>query len=147
APSRGLARRRWRMRLELEDLRVPLAAFDLSLSTTLEARVAAVCGPSGAGKTTLLEAIAGLRRCTGAVRLDGEPFQDARARLAPAARRLGYVPQEGALFPHLDVRRNLFYGAARAHDVDSTAAHVIAVLELDPLLDRAVDALSGGERQ
>jgi len=135
------------VRLELDDVRVPLTAFELAVSTTIDARVAAVCGPSGAGKTTLLEVVSGLRRCTGAVRHDGELFDGPGRRVAPAARRIGYVPQDGALFPHLDVRRNLFYGAARANGGGASTAAVLAVLELDALLERGVDELSGGERQ
>lgn len=151
------------MSLVFQQVRLPLADFTLALdSLALSGRVTAIFGPSGAGKTSLLELVTGLRRpTTGRVTLDGRVLADADARLhlPPPARRLGYVPQDGALFPHLDVRRNLLYGAARAQSgppdqsapprpsADLTLGHVAEVLEIAPLLDRAVDTLSGGEKQ
>jgi molybdate transport system ATP-binding protein len=116
---------------------------------------AAVLGPSGAGKTTLLEAIAGLRRAAGRVAVGGEVLQDSARGffLPPERRRLGYVPQEGALFPHLSVLRNLTFGQPprderkerekRSSDLDA----LVATLELAPLLARYPRHLSGGERR
>lgn len=148
------------MSLEISGLRLALAHFSLAVDATLDAPVTALFGPSGAGKTTLLELIAGLRRpAAGRIRLHGRVLTDTRERLdLPArARRVGYVPQDGALFPHLCARRNLLYGANRvAHrapgaspDSPSGPAfeRVVAVLELQAHLDRGVDVLSGGERQ
>ncbi|HYO16904.1 MAG TPA: ATP-binding cassette domain-containing protein [Thermoanaerobaculia bacterium] len=124
--------------------------FDL----TIEARLgdaAAVLGPSGAGKTTLLEAIAGLRWAEGRIAVGGEVLQDTAAGffLPPERRRLGYVPQDGALFPHLSVQRNLLFGRphrrAAPHDPEVDA--LVAALDLAPLLDRYPRHLSGGERR
>jgi len=81
--------------------------------------------------------------------------RNARARIfvAPDQRAIGYVPQEGALFPHLNVRQNLLYGA---HDPRNTRKsggktpayeHVIEILEIAPLAERAIATLSGGEKQ
>lgn len=128
-------------------LKLRQGRFDL----TIEARLgdaAAVLGPSGAGKTTLLEAIAGLRRAEGRIAVGGEVLQDTAAGifLPPERRRLGYVPQDGALFPHLSVRRNLLFGRrAGRHDPEVDA--LVAALDLAPLLDRYPRHLSGGERR
>lgn len=121
------------------DLDVPLAGFSLVVKTRIDARVIAVLGRSGAGKSTLLEAMAGLRgRPTrGAVILDGVDL----GAVPPEERRVGWVPQDTLLFPHLDVAGNIAFGARRATD------ELIDVLELGGLLHRAVETLSGGERQ
>ena len=138
------------MRLELAGIRLPLQPFTLEVEATLQAAASGICGPSGAGKTSLLELIAGLRRpAAGRVALDGEVLTDIRTDAArgiflPARhRRIGYVPQDGALFPHLSVRGNLLYGR---QDGDVPAA-VVEVLALGPLLDRGIRQLSGGERR
>jgi molybdate transport system ATP-binding protein len=139
------------MRLELLGLRARLGRFTLEVDATLEAPVTALFGPSGAGKTTLLELVAGLRRAeAGAIRLDGEALAERGAGLhrAPERRRLGYVPQDGALFPHLSVERNLRYGwRPEGEAAGPSFARVVAVLELEPHLGKGVGALSGGERR
>jgi molybdate transport system ATP-binding protein len=140
------------MSVELSGLRLPLAHFTLEVDATLRGRVTAVFGASGAGKTSLLEIIAGLRQpAAGRVAVDGVPLTDAAARtFVPAERRaIGYVPQEGALFPHLSVQRNLLYGCnPRAEGPAGLAlAHVTEVLEIARLGERAIRTLSGGEKQ
>jgi molybdate transport system ATP-binding protein len=122
----------------LRDVVLPLADFTLEVSVELGARTTALYGPSGAGKTSLLEVIAGLRAPErGRVELHG---RDVTA-LPPRLRRVGYVPQDDALFPHLTVRQNIFYASkAKSHAV-------IDVLELAPALERGVKQLSGGERK
>jgi molybdate transport system ATP-binding protein len=140
------------MSVELRGVRLPLAHFVLEADTMLEGRVTAIFGASGAGKTALLEVIAGLRRpAAGAVRVDGVALTDVATRLftAPERRGLGYVPQEGALFPHLSVRHNLLYGYGRnrPHRAELTFAHVTEVLEISALAHRSIDTLSGGEKQ
>lgn len=126
------------MTLVIENLSLPLAHFDLEVTATMSARVTAIFGPSGAGKTSLLDAIAGLRRLkSGRITLDGVVLSGLRAR----ARRIGYVPQETALFPHLSVARNIRYGGRHNEE------HVVEVLEIGHLLDRGVTALSGGEQK
>ena len=99
-----------------------------------------VIGPAGSGKTTLLEAIAGITPLrSGAVMLNG---RDATAE-PPERRGIGFVYQHGYLFPHLSVRENIAYGAAGSDGVDEIATRIGA----EPLLDRPVRGLSGGERQ
>lgn len=140
------------MRLVLRDVRVPLAHFELQVDVEITTDVTALFGPSGAGKTTLLDLLAGLRRPASAcIELDGRVLTDtASGRFVPPRdRRIGYVPQDGALFPHLSVRGNLLYG----WKLDAPSEHafsleqVTGVLDLGPLLDRGIGALSGGEKQ
>lgn len=137
------------MNLVLRDIRLPLGAFQLEVDVTVQGRVIALFGPSGAGKTSLLELVAGLRRAPSAfIALDDEVLTDmAAGRCLPAHRRqVGYVPQDLALFPHLTVDGNLRYGWHRRPAAPGLD-HVIAALEIEPLLDRRPAQISGGERQ
>ncbi len=115
------------------------------------AGVTAFLGPSGAGKTTLLRCLAGLEPAArGRVALDGRIWQDSDAGVfePPHRRGVGYVFQDGVLFPHLTVRGNLAFGARRRGPQDAVALEeTAAMLGLAPLLDRRPDTLSGGERQ
>jgi molybdate transport system ATP-binding protein/molybdate/tungstate transport system ATP-binding protein len=99
-----------------------------------------VIGPAGSGKTTLLETIAGVVRAqSGKILLGGEDLTHA----PPDARRVGIVYQHAYLFPHLDVRQNIEYGAASKEAAQDVAAR----FGVDVLADRSVVSLSGGERQ
>ena len=130
------------------DLALCQGSFDLAVAARLGDAVA-VLGPSGAGKTTLLEAIAGLRRSRGRLAVGGEVLQDTAAGvfLPTERRRLGYVPQDGALFPHLSVLRNLTFGRSRRRAGESDFETLLASLDLEPLLARYPRHLSGGERR
>ena len=131
------------MSLRLKEVRLPLARFELKIDATFDRPISGVFGSSGAGKTSLLEMIAGLRRpVAGLVQLNDEILSDAGARVhvPPQLRRIGYVPQDLALFPHLNVRANLLYGhrpSAKTGDSFSFA-HVTEVMEIGPLCDRSV---------
>ena len=133
--------------------RIPLAHFELNIDAAFDARVTAIFGPSGSGKTTLLDAIAGLREmAAGEIDIDGKKLFSSlqRINLRPQQRAIGYVPQEGALFPHLSVRRNILFGATRDGDAGNqglTVDHVVDILEIGDLLNRPVTKLSGGEAQ
>ncbi len=134
--------------------RIPLATFELDIDVYFDARVTAIFGPSGSGKTTLLDAIAGLRAiAAGEIEIGARTlFSSARKiNLPPQQRNLGYVPQEGALFPHLSVRRNILFGSERVSDgagsMSMSVEHVLEILEITHLLHRSVTALSGGEAQ
>jgi molybdate transport system ATP-binding protein len=129
-------------------------AFHLEARFEVPARgFTAVFGASGAGKSTLLDLIGGsLRPDRGLIAVGERVFVDTqRGILLPAERRaIGWVPQDGLLFPHLDVRGNLDYGAQRATARDTGAIsreQVIDTLGLAPLLGRWPRELSGGERQ
>lgn len=123
-------------------------AFDVSLRAGKG--VTALFGRSGAGKTTVLKAIAALLRPdTGHIRLGDRPLFDASAGIdePPERRHIGFVFQDARLFPHLDVRANLSYGARRARRPTLAFDEVVTLLGLASLLDRRPVTLSGGERQ
>ncbi len=126
-------------------LQARLERFELSLEFEEQAPVICLFGPSGSGKSSCLEMIAGTRLPdSGRIQLGGQVLFDSQARinLPPADRRIGWVPQEGLLFPHLDVRGNLLFGHRPGPvTLDRTAEF----LELTCLLDRRVRHLSGGE--
>lgn len=134
------------------DLDFARGAFRLSASAQVGAGVTGIFGPSGSGKSTLLALLAGLLRPSrGTIKADGDVLVDTAARrFVPAwDRHFGLVFQDGQLFPHLTVRRNLLYGFERIEprmrrlDLDAVAR----LLEIVPLLDRRPALLSGGERQ
>ena len=137
-------------------LRLPRAGFTLDVDLELPGQgVSALFGPSGCGKTTVLRALAGLERATGRIALGSEVWQDdSRGLFVPTHQRaLGYVIQESALFPHLDVRRNLDYGRRRTlQDPEAGTRRieldqVVDLLGIAALMPRRPDTLSGGERQ
>ena len=122
--------------------------FVLSIDERFTARVTALFGPSGSGKTTVLDAIAGLREpSAGRIAIGDRVLFDATARLnqPPHLRHVGYVTQDVALFPHMNVRRNIEYGRRRGQKLELSA--VAQILEIEGLLDRRIPTLSGGERQ
>jgi molybdate transport system ATP-binding protein len=126
--------------------------FHLAVEFSCGTGVTALFGRSGAGKTTVVNAIAGLLRPrAGRIALDGEALFDARGGIFVAARRrrFGYVFQEGRLFPHLTVRRNLLFSRLfdRGPHDRGELDHVVALLGLDGLLERRPAQLSGGEKQ
>src|SRR6185369_440569 len=109
-------------------------------------------GPSGSGKTSIINMIAGLLTPDrGRVVLDNDVLFDAGTRIVTPAwrRRIGYVFQEGRLFPHLSVKHNLDYGrwmSGLAAD-EKAFTHAVELLDIGHLLDRRPGRLSGGERQ
>jgi molybdate transport system ATP-binding protein len=130
------------------EFRLRQGDFTLEIHERIDARVTALFGPSGAGKTTVLDAIAGLRApLDGSIALgERQLFSSAnRVDLPPHRRHVGYVTQDVALFPHLDVRHNVLYG--RRDGQKLALEHVAGMLEVTGLLDRRIQQLSGGERQ
>lgn len=124
--------------LEGIDLRVPSGSLTVIL------------GPSGCGKTTLLRLIAGFDRPDrGTISLGGQPVCDERQSLPPERRRIGYVAQEGALFPHLTVAANITFGlSSRERRARHRVAELLELVGLDAALaQRYPHELSGGQQQ
>ncbi|HDX7896565.1 TPA: molybdenum ABC transporter ATP-binding protein [Escherichia coli] len=121
----------------------------LTINETLPANgITAIFGVSGAGKTSLINAISGLTRPQkGRIVLNGRVLNDAEKGicLTPEKRRVGYVFQDARLFPHYKVRGNLRYGMSKSM-VDQFDK-LVALLGIEPLLDRLPGSLSGGEKQ
>jgi molybdate transport system ATP-binding protein len=121
-------------------------AVDLTLTG-----ITALFGPSGSGKTTLLRIISGLeQKAAGTVTFDGETWQSDKSQVPAHRRHVGYVFQDGRLFPHLTVAQNLEFalrrgarGARPSIDLEET----IEALDLRSLLARRTPSLSGGEQQ
>jgi molybdate transport system ATP-binding protein len=134
------------------ELEKKLGGFTLKASFASESGCTVLFGPSGAGKTSIINMIAGLMKPDrGRILLDGTVLfdKDARIDLAVWRRRVGYVFQEGRLFPHLSIKHNLNYGRwMGGHPADPAAfAQTVALLDIGHLLDRRPGKLSGGERQ
>lgn len=130
--------------------------FELDIRFCTHARRTVIFGPSGAGKSLTLQAVAGLLRPDeGRILVEGEPVFDATRRIdVPArSRRLGYLFQDYALFPHLSVRQNIAFGLQRGWLNPRPSAGGPAVdrwlraLALDRVADQWPHQLSGGQRQ
>ncbi len=133
-------------------LRHRLGAFTLDVQFRAPPGVTVLFGRSGSGKTSIVNAVAGLLMPDEGRIVTGERVlldTAAGVRLKPHRRRLGYIFQEGRLFPHLTVRQNLGYGAWFAPKGAARAdlAQVVDLLGLGALLERRPAALSGGEKQ
>jgi molybdate transport system ATP-binding protein len=126
----------------------------VTVAVDLHARLAGgtilvLFGPSGSGKTTTIRAVAGLERPdAGVIRFGGLTWFDAASSICvdPQQRRVGYVFQEAALFPHLSVRDNVCYGI-RSPGQTAAAGELLELLELGPLGHRYPRQLSGGQAQ
>jgi iron(III) transport system ATP-binding protein len=122
-----------------------LAGLDLEVPA---GTLTAVLGPSGCGKTTLLRIIAGFERPDlGEVRLGDRLLDDGRVHLAPERREIGFVPQEGALFPHLDVAANIGFGLPRSERRSRRVGELLELVGLQGLERRLPHQLSGGQQQ
>ncbi len=127
-------------------------AFTLEMQGRFTAPITALCGASGSGKSTLLALFAGLLRPdSGMIQLNQRLLTDVAARLhlPPHLRHVGLMWQDGQLFPHLSVERNLLYGyhLQSAENRRFAPHEVIELLEISHLLKRQPRHLSGGERQ
>jgi molybdate transport system ATP-binding protein len=134
------------------DVEKQLGALKLAVRFQAAGGATALFGPSGAGKTSVVNMIAGLLTPDrGTIAIDDTVLFDAARGIdvPPNRRRVGYVFQEGRLFPHLSVRQNLDYGrrmSGHPRDVKEFD-RIVALLDIDRLLDRRPRLLSGGERQ
>jgi molybdate/tungstate transport system ATP-binding protein len=136
--------------ISVHDLSLTQGAFSLEgLSLEIpQGQYAVLTGKSGTGKTTILEAICGLRPIRGGrIHLGGVDV----THLRPAERRVGYVPQDGALFPTFRVGDQLAFAMIvrhqKCHDIQARVEELAEMLSITHLLDRTPDNLSGGEIQ
>jgi iron(III) transport system ATP-binding protein len=123
---------------------------DLSLELG-EGEIASLLGPSGCGKTTLLRAIAGLiQPNSGTIRFGSQLVGVSSVVLPPSKRGTGYVPQQGALFPHLSVAKNVSFGLDRAQysksQISEITAEMISLIGMSGLEDRMPYQVSGGQQ-
>jgi molybdate transport system ATP-binding protein len=126
------------------DISLARRSFELRVALTLPAGTVALVGPSGAGKTSVLRSVAGLERpAAGRIALGGETWFDgaSRVNLTPQRRRVGFVPQDYALFPHLTVAGNIRFGGRRDRP------DLLRRLGIEHLAAARPRQLSGGERQ
>lgn len=124
-----------------------LRSVDLTVAS---GRSVAILGPSGSGKTTLMRLVCGFERPdAGRVSIDGETVSGPHSMVPPERRRIGYVAQEGALFPHLTVAGNIVFGLSRAaRKARSRAAELLELVGLPAsYAARWPHELSGGEQQ
>jgi molybdate transport system ATP-binding protein len=134
------------------DIEKRLGDFDIKVAFASKGSVTVLFGSSGSGKTSIINMVAGLvRPDRGRIVLDDTVLFDSAARLNVPVhrRRIGYVFQEGRLFPHLSVAANLDYGRRTSglpRD-DGEQRRIVDLLDIGHLLDRRPGKLSGGERQ
>ena len=134
------------------DVKKSFTEFQCDIKFSTETGKCGVFGPSGSGKSTLMHMLAGLLKPDeGHITLHGVTLFDQKAgiNLAPDKRRVGVVFQHAHLFPHMSVKKNLFYGLNRIPPLERTIdpEELLRVLQVDHLLERRVTKLSGGERQ
>ena len=121
-----------------------LDGLDLTIE---DGTLACILGPSGCGKSTLLRVIAGFHRSSaGTVAVGGRVLNDERTQVAAERRRIGYVPQDGALFPHLSAAANIGFGLPRAGRGERVE-ELLDLVGLSGLGDRHPHQLSGGQQQ
>lgn len=113
-----------------------------------EGHMLSVLGPSGCGKTTLLRSIAGFETPdTGVIEIDGERVFDSSTNKKAEKRRIGYVPQEGVLFPHLSVAQNISFGLSRKERRSYRVDEMLELVGMSGLGKRMPHELSGGQQQ
>jgi iron(III) transport system ATP-binding protein len=137
--------------LEVTDIWKSYAATPVLRGVSLsveEASLTAILGASGAGKSTLLRVVAGFEAAdAGAVSVCGTVTDDGRRRVPPERRHIGYVPQDGALFPHLTVRANAAFALPRRERRSAFVTEMLDLVGLADLGGRYPHELSGGQQQ
>ena len=137
------------MTLEIIDLTIIFHSFTLGpLSLSIDEGIMVVLGPTGSGKTTLINSIAGLLSPDkGKIILNGLDI----TKVPIESRKIGYVFQDSALFPHLNVNQNILFGLTsreiQNEERITMVRKIIGDLGIDNLLHRRIDSLSGGELQ
>jgi molybdate/tungstate transport system ATP-binding protein len=135
--------------IEIRDLTLDLGRFALTnISLKADQEYLVILGRTGSGKTTLLECIAGLRRIDrGEIFIEGRNVTD----LPPEKRNIAYLPQDIALFPHLNVKENIAFGlkfkGISREEIEKEVLDISEMFGISNLLSRRITHLSGGERQ
>lgn len=132
------------------DFILPRKNFNIQVQESFSGGITGIFGPSGSGKTSLLHSISGITRpASGSITIEGRVVFDAKKKihLSPEKRNIGYVFQEGRLFPHLNVERNLIYGLKKHRKSKIPLSDVVNLLNLKHLLKNKPSQISGGERQ
>lgn len=123
------------------------AVKDFNLEVT-KGNILSLVGPSGCGKTTVLRLIAGLERPdAGTIEIAGKTMNDHHSFLAPEVRHVGMMFQDYALFPHMDVLKNIGYGLGRDSDGENRLIEVMKLTGIEHLKNQMPHQLSGGEQQ
>jgi molybdate transport system ATP-binding protein len=132
------------------DILLPRKNFDVQIKETFSEGITGIFGPSGSGKTSLMHAISGLDTpVAGRISIEGNLLFDSEKKIyVPVQKRnIGYVFQEGRLFPHMTVEKNLLYGAKKNNKSKVSFQEVVDLLNLKHLLNSKPSQISGGERQ
>jgi len=135
--------------ISVRNLRYAIGSFDIDVTLDILANEYFVLlGMTGSGKTLFLENLCGLREChSGSVLINHQETNS----LEPRERKIGYVPQDGALFEHLTVRKNIAFSlsvrGASEEVQNSEVLRLASLLKISHLVDRKIRGLSGGERQ
>ena len=134
------------------DLSYRRGQFELNIALQTQAQVTGILGASGSGKSTLLKVLAGLLKPQqGRIEFNEQVFFDSQTRqfIPSYQRHVGLVFQDGQLFPHLNVRQNLLYGYRYLKPVQRRfeLAQIVALLDIEALIERRITQLSGGEAQ
>jgi len=132
------------------DICLPRKNFDLIIKKEFNNGITGIYGPSGSGKTSFFQAIAGLTKPeSGQIVINYRTVFDAdrKINVPVTERKIGYVFQEGRLFPHLSVEKNLLYGYKKDDNNTIRYSDVVRLLKLGPLLKSKPSQISGGERQ
>lgn len=130
-----------------------LPAFELEVDISLNNGILALVGPSGAGKTTILQCVAGLQTPSwGEINIQGKIVfsSEHKADIPIRNRRIGYVFQDYALFPHMTVEKNVLYGKPNKGSTPNkalTVSNVLEMVKIEHLRNRYPSQISGGEKQ
>lgn len=127
------------------EIKKKLKKYTLDVSFEMENEIIALFGPSGSGKTTTLHCLSGLQNPDqGSILLHGKYLYHKGQKSVPVQKRgVGYVFQDYALFPHMDVRENILYGAKNREEVD----RITRTLGIEHLMEEYPKNISGGEKQ
>lgn len=143
--------KKWGKRMLSVQLTKRLAHYEMAIQFDVGAEILVLAGPSGSGKTTVLNCVAGLvHPDSGLIALKDRSFYKSGEKPVPArVRQIGYLFQDYALFPHLTVEKNIWYGVKKKHykEEQDTIKQLLHVLGIEHLLQKYPHQVSGGEKQ